>query len=131
PCPALVLGLLLLRPGHRRSSSRSPPWWCPLWSTSASQDTGRLWHKRATLPAPCPRPRGHAPLSEPARSPLRRRGRARVEAQCPSGAVLHAPRTRLRGAAAACPPRTLRRWPPHTRRYPRRQSWAVAGPAPV
>src|SRR2546422_10726626 len=51
PFPALVLGLLLLRPGHGMSSSRSPPWWCPLWSTPASQGIGRLWHKRSTLPA--------------------------------------------------------------------------------
>jgi len=51
PCPALVLGLLLLRPGRGMPSSRSPPWGCPLWSTPASQGTGHLYHKRATLPA--------------------------------------------------------------------------------
>src|SRR5262245_3129035 len=41
------------------------------------------------------------------------------------------PALALRGAAADCRPRTLRRWPPCARRYPRRQSWAVAGLAPA
>src|SRR6266540_4277924 len=46
PCPALVPGLLLLRPDHGRSSSGSPP--------SGLRGTAADWRRGSLRPAPPP-----------------------------------------------------------------------------